>query len=867
MKISHKLILALAAVSLPLALVSVGLTFYIQHQLVEVGAFHSPNLSLIQTIASEALAAVEESFAYIASGEKRQKEHFSRWAAGFTARMAEFESAARIERRTESVELELGLARMILSDQRTMVEYAEAMFRQFEAEGKLSRTVFGRYEEAVNRLRADMDELIRHEKAEMDEAHATALQIIKQSQAANISLAALSAGLAILAGWFMSRAISGPLAELKSASVEISRGNFDVTIASTSKDEIGDLARSISGMAQDLKGRQQEVQLRYQELQALAEIDRAIMSTLDLRIVLNVLLRKIDLILPNSATAIRLFNKETRALEPVACWNLDEKEWKAEAWSGGRGIPNLVFETRSAKTIRNVQDDPNIRDPEFFRRHGLVSFLGIPLITQDDILGVISFYSKSEHEFSRDEIDFLTTLAGQAAIAILNSQLYEGAVRKQDQLKEAYQHLEAIFKLTVATSESLDLEATLREAIRQLTEVFDFDASEIFILNRQTGSLEMKASFGSPLTRVRRSFRLGEGIIGRVAAAKSEAVVFEDVLNDARYQEWSETRIAGAQAFRFFAAFPIRNKRRTVGALACIGRSPRTLTPNEFQALNSITAQLGIAIENATLYQQAVQRNEELEKALNVKEEFLSVMSHELRTPMSVIMGYVGMIADGMLGEINEKQKNTLQKTLRRARDQVNMVDAILQATQLESQEVAAQRAELNVADFLDDLKTSYRMRMTKNPPLYWDYGPDLPSITTDGAKLEQILRNLIDNAIKFTRMGSVTVSARATETENPELETMSARQSQIHNSSGVEFKVSDTGSGIPKERLPLIFEKFYQVDSSETRLYGGVGLGLYIVKKFTDLLGGKVEVESEPGKGTTFTVTIPALISGGLRP
>jgi signal transduction histidine kinase len=113
--------------------------------------------------------------------------------------------------------------------------------------------------------------------------------------------------------------------------------------------------------------------------------------------------------------------------------------------------------------------------------------------------------------------------------------------------------------------------------------------------------------------------------------------------------------------------------------------------------------------------------------------------------------------------------------------------------------------------------------------------------VVTDGGKLRQILQNLIDNAIKFTDKGKVTVSAR-----------------YFPEAGSVEFKVADTGIGIPKEKLPTIFEKFRQVDSSETRLYGGVGLGLFIVRQYTELIGGRVEVESEVGKGSTVTVTIP---------
>jgi signal transduction histidine kinase len=123
---------------------------------------------------------------------------------------------------------------------------------------------------------------------------------------------------------------------------------------------------------------------------------------------------------------------------------------------------------------------------------------------------------------------------------------------------------------------------------------------------------------------------------------------------------------------------------------------------------------------------------------------------------------------------------------------------------------------------------------------LNWEIPADMPTVNSDGDKLKHILQNLIHNAIKFTEDGSVTVSARCL----PD---------------SIEFAVKDTGVGIEKEMFPVIFDMFRQVDSSQTRSHGGVGVGLFIVKKYVELLNGKIEIESTPGRGTTFTLTIPA--------
>ncbi|MBI4490736.1 MAG: hypothetical protein HY694_16755 [Deltaproteobacteria bacterium] len=169
------------------------------------------------------------------------------------------------------------------------------------------------------------------------------------------------------------------------------------------------------------------------------------------------------------------------------------------------------------------------------------------------------------------------------------------------------------------------------------------------------------------------------------------------------------------------------------------------------------------------------------------------------------------------------------------------MITEILQATSIEAQAVKVEEQEVSLGGFLDDLRSNYEVPVDKELALKWDYSPELPTVRTDSEKLRHILQNLINNAVKFTERGQVTISARY----NP-------------RAKAVEFKVVDTGIGIQKELLPFIFDMFRQADSSETRSYGGVGIGLYIVRKFTDLLGGTIDAVSEPGKGSIFTVTIP---------
>ena len=169
------------------------------------------------------------------------------------------------------------------------------------------------------------------------------------------------------------------------------------------------------------------------------------------------------------------------------------------------------------------------------------------------------------------------------------------------------------------------------------------------------------------------------------------------------------------------------------------------------------------------------------------------------------------------------------------------MINDMLYATSLEAKVMKPEIEGLDLVEFLNGHKASYSILLDKQIDLNWSYPADLPKMKTDERKLKQILQNLISNAIKFTERGTVTVSARY----------------EPHNGE-VQFRVADTGVGIPDQMRSIIFEKFRQGDSSGTRAYGGVGLGLYIVKNFVELLGGKIEVESELGRGSSFIITLP---------
>jgi GAF domain-containing protein/CheY-like chemotaxis protein len=515
---------------------------------------------------------------------------------------------------------------------------------------------------------------------------------------------------------------------------------------------------------------------------------------------------------------------------------------------------------------------------------GLKSCAILPLKIHDEVRGVIQLSSRTSGYFDEEQRDHLIAIARQMSIALENHDLFESLKSSRDELARANAALQdgnrmlsALHAVAAAASQSMELDRVLHAAIEKITEVFFFDATQIHIYNAPTDELNLRAAFAHDPARFStvRSFKRGQGIVGKVAETGT-SLIFDDVGTDPRYRQMSRTQVSAQHGYRFFAVFPIKGKLKNLGTLACVSAQPRQLTSGEIQLLEALADQLAVAIENSELYDavrkkvdELQQKTFELEQANKGKDEFLSVISHELRTPLNVIMGYTGVLAEEILGPIGPEQRDALNRIAYQSSELLMMVERILDATMLESEYPNLANEEVFLPTVLREIRTNCVIPAQQQVELSWNCAADLPAIRTDGPKLKHILENLIHNAIKFTQEGNVTVSAKYLAEGNDAGVDMQLSGSARPVISGeptaawLQIEVADTGAGIPDSALPLIFDKFYQVDSSATRQYGGVGLGLYIVKRFTALLGGSIKAESKPGEGSTFTLRLPLSASG----
>jgi signal transduction histidine kinase len=278
-----------------------------------------------------------------------------------------------------------------------------------------------------------------------------------------------------------------------------------------------------------------------------------------------------------------------------------------------------------------------------------------------------------------------------------------------------------------------------------------------------------------------------------------------------------------------------------MGGLTIYRRTPGSFPPEVVNLLQTFATQSVLAIQNARLFREIEDKSRQVEAANRHKSEFLANMSHELRTPLTAIIGFSEVLADKIFGELNDKQDEYMGDIVSSGRHLLSLINDILDLSKVE-----AGRMELDVTRFdlpmaIDNALILIRERATRHGiKLEHDIDEHLGDVVGDERKFKQILLNLLSNAVKFTpEGGSIAVSAALT-------------------SDAVEVTVSDTGIGIAPEDQQTIFEEFRQVGTDAAKKREGTGLGLSLTKKFVELHGGSIRVESALGRGSTFTFTLP---------
>jgi signal transduction histidine kinase/HAMP domain-containing protein len=458
---------------------------------------------------------------------------------------------------------------------------------------------------------------------------------------------------------------------------------------------------------------------------------------------------------------------------------------------------------------------------------------GVERIGAGDLGYQLNLKTGDEIEILADEFNKMT------------SQLQESYANLEHKVEDRTRELTESLEQQTATSEILGVIASSPADIQPVLDVIAqraarlCDADDAIIFRVFGDHHQRVAKYGSipapdfpvPITR---GFPGGRAIVDR------QTIHIHDLeaLVDTEYSDVKPIQQDIGQ--RTVLATPLLREGVAIGAIVIRRLHVLLFSEKQIALLKTFADQAVIAIENVRLFQELEEKNDQLEAANKHKSQFLANVSHELRTPLNSIIGFTRLVLRKTEGQIEKLQKENMQKVLISSEHLLNLINGLLDLAKIESGKMEAYVETFKLDDIMRMATTTVEP-MLKNGrvKLITEIAPDLPPLKTDRDKLKQSVLNLLSNAVKFTEKGEIKVAA-------------------WRDNGSLKLTVSDTGIGMKKEALDLIFDEFRQADMSSTRRYGGTGLGLAIVRRFINLLGGEIAVESEEGKGSKFTITMP---------
>ena len=473
------------------------------------------------------------------------------------------------------------------------------------------------------------------------------------------------------------------------------------------------------------------------------------------------------------------------------------------------------------------------------RKYGWRASLAAPLVREGSSIGTIALRRFDARPFTAQQIDLLRTFADQAVIAIENVRLF-------NETKESLERQTATGEVLRAISRTREdvgpvLETIVNGALRLCA------AESACFFRRDGNDVVLDAVAGNSIGRSPGSRRPidPQGIVG-IAFRDRHLVHLPDAHADeqrARFAPQSSAAewAAAVGMTRSRLAVPVLLVGAAIGVIRVERIEPGGFTERQVALVESFAAQAAIAIENVRLFNEIQETSRQLAAASRHKSEFLANMSHELRTPLNAIIGFSDVLEQRLFGALNERQADYTRDIGSSGRHLLDLVNEILDLSKVEAGRMELEPSEFALAEtirgalgFVRERAAGHRIELDALLPA------DLGTLVADERKVRQVLLNLLSNAVKFTPDGG-RVAVRALR---------AAREVQV--------SVQDTGIGIAPEDQPRVFEEFRQVGMTSDRSREGTGLGLTLAKRFIELHGGRIWIDSEVGKGTTFTFAIP---------
>ena len=671
--------------------------------------------------------------------------------------------------------------------------------------------------------------------------------------------------LSVLVSLVLARRLVRPIQALTEGAGRIGAGDLGHRLELKTGDEIEKLADQFNQMTSQLRDSyadlEQKVEVRTSELSesleqqtATSEILRVISSSPnDLAPVFDAILAS-GLRLCDASLGIlflydgNVFTVAAQRGAPHAFAELLQNPRRPGPHTGlGR-----ILSDKGPVQIEDLKDDIAYQERDPLRMQtvelgGMRTWLGVPMLKEGVVVGAFVIYRREVRPFTGKQTDLLVTFANQAVIAIENVRLFKELDARNSDLAESLEQQTATAEiLRVISASQTDVQPvfetiadnSLRLCDATFSTVFRFDGELLHLAALRNvdpeGAEAIRAAFPMPASRA--------GASARAILTRSVAHI-PDVREDPEYRLQVLTEKAN---YRSILAVPMLRDGQPIGTITVAGPSPKPFSRKQVELLKTFADQAVIAIENVRLFTESQDKTQQLEIANRHKSEFLANMSHELRTPLNAVIGFSEVLIERMFGEVNPKQEEYLNDILSSGKHLLSLINDILDLSKIEAGRMELEAQAFDLPSALDNALTLIRERASRHSiALEVHVDPEIGQILADERKIKQVLLNLLSNAVKFTpEGGKITMSAAL-------------------NGDAVAVSVADTGIGIAAEDQEAVFEEFRQVGDDYARKREGTGLGLALARRLVELHGGTLSLQSELGKGSTFTFTIPVRAHG----